>query len=71
MIFCLLFFEFSWQEYWSGSPFTPPVGRVLSELFIMTCLSWVALYSMAHSFTELGKSLRHDKALIPEGDLTH
>ena len=71
MIFCLLFLEFSRQEYWSGSPFTPPVDRVLSEPFIMTCLSWVALYSKAHSFTELCKPLRHDKALIPEGDLSH
>ena len=30
--------------------------------FTMTCLSWVALYSMAHSFIELCKPLHHDKA---------
>ena len=33
----------------------------------MTRLSWVALHSMAHSFIELCKSLRH-KAVILEGD---
>ena len=25
----------------------------------MTCPSWVALHSMAHSFTELGKAVVH------------
>ena len=34
----------------------------------MTCLSWVALYGMAHSFNELHKPLRHNKAVIHEGD---
>ena len=33
----------------------------------MTRLPWVALHSMAHSFIELRKSLRH-KAVILEGD---
>ena len=33
----------------------------------MTHLSWVALHSMTHSFIELHKPLRHDKAVIHEG----
>ena len=40
----------------------------LSEFFTMTCLSWVALYGMAHSFIELHKPLSHNKAVIHEGD---
>ena len=53
--FCLfiLFMGFSRQEYWSGLPFPPLVDHILSELFTMTCPSWVALHSMAHSFIEL------------------
>ena len=59
--FCLfvLFMGFSSQEYWSGLPFPSPVDHIFPELFTMTRLSWVALYSMAHSFTEL------DKAVVP------
>ena len=34
----------------------------------MTPLSWMALHSMAHSFTELCKPLHHDKAMIYEGE---
>ena len=34
----------------------------------MTCPSWVALHGIAHSFSELLKPLRHDKAAIHEGD---
>ncbi|KAF7249703.1 putative uncharacterized transposon-derived protein F52C9.6, partial [Varanus komodoensis] len=34
----------------------------------MTCLSWVALHSIAHSFIELRKPLRHDKEVIYEGE---
>ena len=52
-----LFMGFSRQEYWSGLPFPSPVDRVLSELSNMTHLSWVALYGMAHSFTELDKAV--------------
>ena len=50
--FCLfiLFMRFSRQEYWSGLPFPSPVDHILSELPTMTCLSWVALHSLAHSF---------------------
>ena len=33
----------------------------------MTCLSWVALHSLAHSFIKLCKPLCHDKAVIHEG----
>ena len=55
--FCLfiLFMGFSSQEYWSGLPFPFPVDHILSELSTMTCPSWVTLYVMAHSFTELDK----------------
>ncbi|KAF7249117.1 NADPH:adrenodoxin oxidoreductase, mitochondrial [Varanus komodoensis] len=35
----------------------------------MTCPSWVALHGMAHSFIELRKPLRHDKAVIHEGEV--
>ena len=40
----------------------------LSELCNMTHMSWVALKGKAHSFTELGKALHHDKAVSHEGD---
>ena len=68
--FCLfiLFMEFSWQEYWSGLPFPPPIDHVLSELFIITHLPWVVLHCMAYSLIELCKSFLHDKALIHEGE---
>ena len=36
----------------------------LSELFTMTHPSWVALHSMAHSFTELDKAVLHVICLI-------
>ena len=64
----ILFMEFSWQECWSGLPFPPPIDHVLSELFIMTCLSWVVLYGMAYSFIELCKPFLHNKPLIHEGE---
>ena len=56
-VFCffILFMGFSRQEYWSGLPFPPPVDRILSEPFSMTCPSWVALHGMAYSFIELCK----------------
>ena len=57
------------QEYWSGLPFPPPVDHVLSGLFTVTHLSWVTLHGMAHSFIELDKPLRQDKAVIHEGVL--
>ena len=46
----ILFMRSSGQEYWSGLPFPSPVDHVLLELFTMTCSSWMALHSMAHSF---------------------
>ena len=66
--FCLfiLFRGFSGQEYWNGLPFPPPVDHVSSEFFTMTCPSWVALHGMAHSFTELCKSLCHEEVVIHE-----
>ena len=63
------FMRFSWQVYWGGLPFPPPVDHVLSELPAMTCLSWVALHDMAHIFIELCKLLHHDKAVIHEGTI--
>ena len=40
---------------WLAIPFSS--GPHLSELSTMTCLSWVALHSMAHSFIELDKAV--------------
>ena len=64
--FCLfiLFMGFSRQEYWSGLPFPSPVDLVLSDLSTMTCSSWVALHSMAHSFIELEKAVVHVISLV-------
>jgi len=59
--------RFSWQVYWGGLPFPPPVDHVLSELSTMSHPSWVALPSMAHSFIELHEPLHHDKAVIVKG----
>ena len=54
--FCLfiLFMGFSKQEYWSGLPFPSPVDHILSDLSIMTRLSWVAPQAWL-SFIELDK----------------
>ena len=60
----ILFMGFSRQEYWSGLPFPSPVDHIFSELSTMTCLSWVALHSMAHSFIELDKAVVHVIRLI-------
>ena len=64
--FCLfiLFMEFSRQKYLSGLPLSSPVDHVLSELSTMTCLSWVTLHALAHSFIELGKAVGHVISLI-------
>ena len=64
--FCLfiLFMGFSRKEYWSGLPFPFPVEHILSELSTMTRPSWVALHSMAHSFTELNKVVVHVIRLV-------
>ena len=45
------------QAYWSDLPFPSPVDHVWTELSTMTCLSWVALYSMVPSFIELDKAV--------------
>ena len=55
------------QDSWSGWPFPPPGDHVCSELFTMTRLSWVALHSVAHHFTEFCKPLHQDKAVTHEG----
>ena len=60
----MLFMGLSRQEYWSGLPFPSPEDHVLSELSTMTCPSWVALHSMAHSFTELDKAVVHVIRLV-------
>ena len=56
------------QEYGSELPFLP-VDHGLSELSTVTCLSWMALPGMAHSFIELHKPLHHNKAMIHEGGM--
>ena len=58
----ILLMGFSWQEYWNGLPFPPPVDAFYQN--IMTCLSWMAPHSMAHSVTELCKPHHHNKAMI-------
>ena len=67
--FCLfiLFMRFTKQEYWSGLPFPPQLDHIWSELFTMVHLSWVALHSMAHSFSEFHRPLCPDKAVTHEG----
>ena len=52
------------QEYWSGLPFRSPVDHALSELSTMIRASCVALYGMAHSFTELDKAVVHVSRLV-------
>ena len=56
---------FCGKSNWTGLPFPSPVDHILSELFIMTCPSWVALHNMANSFTKLCKPLH--KAVFHEG----
>ena len=48
----------------SGLLFLSPGDYVLSELSTMTRPSWVALYSMAHSFIELDKAVSHVISLV-------
>ena len=64
--FCLfiLFMGFSRQEYWSGLPLPSTVDHILSELSSMIHPCWVALYRMAHSFTELDKAVVHVISLL-------
>ena len=59
--FCLfiLYMGLSRQEYWSGLPFPSPVDHILSGLSTMTRPCWVALHSMAHSFSKLDKAVVH------------
>ena len=54
---------FSWQEYWNSFPFPPPVDHILSEVSSMTCMSWVALHGMAHSFTDFLKQTNPEYSL--------
>ena len=66
LCFCLFILStgFSRQEYWSDLPLPSPVDHVLSELSTVTCPSWVALHSMAHSFIELDKAVVHVIRLV-------
>ena len=66
--FCLFILSmgFSRHKYWTQLPFPSAVDHVLSELFTMTRLSWVALHGMAFSFIELHMPLRHDEPVIHE-----
>ena len=68
--YCLfiLFMEFLRQEYWFGLPLPPLVDHVLSELFIMIHLFWVALHSVVLSFPELHRPLLHKT--VTQGDQT-
>ena len=57
--------------HWGGLPFPPPVDHVWSELSTVTHPSWVALHSMAHSFTSTPLPqqvlwLTLNEALMPE-----
>ena len=47
---------------WFAIPFS--VDHILSELSTMTCPSWVALHSMAHSFIELDKAVIQGIGLV-------
>ena len=64
--FCLfiLFMGFLREEYRSDLPFLSLVENALLELSTMTCLSWVALHGMAHSFIELDKVVVHVIRLV-------
>ena len=64
--FCLfnLFMQFSRQECWSGLPFPSSLDHTLSELSIMTHLSWVSLHDIAHSFFVLNKAVIHVISLL-------
>ena len=53
----ILFLGFSRQEYWSRLPFPSPMDHILSELFTMSCPSWIALHGMPHDFIELDKAV--------------
>ena len=53
--FFILFIGFAWQEFCSSLPFSSLEDHIFSELFTMTHLSFLALYGMVHSFTELYK----------------
>ena len=55
---------FPGQEYGNVLSFPFPVAYVLSDLSTMTCLPWVALHGMTHSFIELDKVLVHVNILI-------
>ena len=51
---------FSRQNYWRGISFPPPVDNILSELFTMTSMSWVALRGMAQALSSYANPLCKD-----------
>ena len=51
---------FSQQNYWRGISFSPPVDNILSELFTMTSMSWVALWGMAQALSSYANPLCKD-----------
>ena len=63
------FLKFWKQEYCCGLLFPPSGDQLLSELFTMPVLSWVALHDMTHRFIDLHKPLHDDKVVIHEGEI--
>ena len=57
---------FSRKEYWSRLSFPPPVKHILSEIFTMTRSFWVDFHTIANIFTELDKSLCHEKTVVQD-----
>ena len=47
---------------WFAFPF--PVDHILSELSTTTCLCWVPVHNMAHSFVHLHKAVIHMFILV-------
>ena len=62
--FFILSMGFSKARILKWFAFPSSVDHILSELSIMTRLSWVALHGMAHSFIELNKAVVHVIILV-------
>lgn len=58
---------FSWQEYWNGLPFPPPVDCVSSEHFTVTHPWCPYMDDSWHDFIGLCKPLHHDNVVTHEG----
>ena len=57
-------FQYSCLENLMNSMKRQKDRALKDELPILTCLSWVALHGMAHSFTELDKAVVHVIRLV-------